>query len=153
MNRKLNWCCPLIFLEGEGELALSYKSANTIYHFICSRTLHTLRRTYPRGYVLISTKDWSRKIIKPEQRSNLYHPITGRIFCQLNYPIFSLVKMNDCISEHLSTAYVYSKTMPSGLCDVMCVVLWSKSDEVVYLLSQSQVMCVSVRYLVSSLPM
>ena len=40
---------------------------------------------YPLGYVVVSTKGLTRKFIKPEQESNLYHPTTGRGSCQLTY--------------------------------------------------------------------
>ena len=65
-------------------------------------------RMYSHEYVLISTKDLLRKIIKPEQESNLHLPIIGRTFCQVNYPIFSPVKSNGLhIRTFPSVVYYY----------------------------------------------
>jgi hypothetical protein len=41
----------------------------------------------------------------------MYHPITGRVFCQSNYPILSLAWKICYIFEHPFDTKVYSKTV------------------------------------------
>ncbi len=39
-----------------------------------------LKQMHPREYISIRTKDLLRKVMKPGWESNLYLPITGRLF-------------------------------------------------------------------------
>ena len=55
----------------------------------------------------IARKTIQMKIIKPEQDSNLHLPITGRLFFQLNYPIFSHVFEEDDMSIQQNQLHMY----------------------------------------------
>ncbi len=87
------------WLKRKVRVSFTYKLKmdRIISFFICPRLFpHRKSSSNIHSDMLQITRKiiWMR-IMKLEQESNLHHPISGRLFYQLNYPIFSSVFNRD----------------------------------------------------------
>ena len=62
---------------------------NLSFHLSTLMYMQNILSNIHSDMLRIARKTIRMRITKPEQDSNLHLPITGRLFYQLNYPIFS----------------------------------------------------------------